>query len=562
MHIYSYMEDKHSIFVLEGDRFMHRKMTEQEIISSFDQALKEGQIYLVYQPKYNHSTGRLIGAEALMRWQHPEFGEQLPDDFIPVMEDYGLIHRADLFAFEEICRFHNSCPNYMLPISFNISRHDLFGHDYVSEIEAIRRKYDVPVQYFRAEITESSAIGGFDLVSNAVKQFHEKGYLVEMDDFGSGYSSLSILKNLPVDFLKLDLRFLAGEGLGGRGGVIVNAVVQMAKWLNTPTLAEGVETIEQADFLKSIGCNYVQGYLYSKPMSKEDFMMMLLAHDIEPTKPSLLLIKAMEAERFWDPDSLETLIFNNYVGAAAIFSYERGDVDMLRINSKYVKESGMNLTEQDILSADFWESFSPENREIYEKTIRKAIQTGMEETCETWRTYRSKCCGVERVCLRSGLRVIGRGGDQAIIYAIVQNITEEKRSYQELAENEKRFQAAFEQANMYAWEYNIDTHEMRPCFRCMRDLGLPPVVKNYPEPVIESGLFPPDYADMYREWHRKLEDGVGELEAIIPLTVGRIPFHVRYTTEFDETGHPLKAYGSATLVVDSDKQDQSGKTGR
>ena len=297
-------------------------------------------------------------------------------------------------------------------------------------------------------------------------------------------------------------------------------------------------------------------------MSKEDFMMMLLAHDIEPTKPSLLLIKAMEAERFWDPDSLETLIFNNYVGAAAIFSYERGDVDMLRINSKYVKESGMNLTEQDILSADFWESFSPENREIYEKTIRKAIQTGMEETCETWRTYRSKCCGVERVCLRSGLRVIGRGGDQAIIYAIVQNITEEKRSYQELAENEKRFQAAFEQANMYAWEYNIDTHEMRPCFRCMRDLGLPPVVKNYPEPVIESGLFPPDYADMYREWHRKLEDGVGELEAIIPLTVGRIPFHVRYTTEFDETGHPLKAYGSATLVVDSDKQDQSGKTGR
>ena len=537
-------------------------MTEQEIISSFDQAIKEGQIYVEYQPKYNHSTGRLIGAEALMRWNHPEFGEQVPNDFIPVLEQYGLIHRADLYVFEEICRFHNSCPNYMLPISFNISRHDLFGHDYVSEIEAIRRKYDVPVQYFRAEITESSAIGGFDLVSNAVKQFHEKGYLVEMDDFGSGYSSLSILKNLPVDFLKLDLRFLAGEGLGGRGGVIVNAVVQMAKWLNTPTLAEGVETIEQADFLKSIGCNYVQGYLYSKPMSKEDFMMMLLAHDIEPTKPSLLLIKAMEAERFWDPDSLETLIFNNYVGAAAIFSYERGDVDMLRINSKYVKESGMNLTEQDILSADFWESFSPENREIYEKTIRKAIQTGMEETCETWRTYRSKCCGVERVCLRSGLRVIGRGGDQAIIYAIVQNITEEKRSYQELAENEKRFQAAFEQANMYAWEYNIDTHEMRPCFRCMRDLGLPPVVKNYPEPVIESGLFPPDYADMYREWHRKLEDGVGELEAIIPLTVGRIPFHVRYTTEFDETGHPLKAYGSATLVVDSDKQDQSGKTGR
>ena len=217
----------------------------------------------------------------------------------------------------------------------------------------------------------------------------------------------------------------------------------------------------------------------------------------------------------------------------------------------------MNQTEQDILSSDIWEPFSPENREIYEKTIHKAVQTGMEETCETWRTYQSKCCGVERVCLRSGLRVIGRGGDQSIIYAIVQNITEEKKNLQEMRDNDKRFRAAFEQANMYAWEYNIDTHEMRPCFRCMRDLGLPPVVKNYPEPVIENGLFPPDYADMYREWHRKLEDGVGELEAIIPLTVGRVPFHVRYTTEFDETGHPLKAYGSATLVVDSDKEDSA-----
>ncbi len=103
---------------------------------------------------------------------------------------------------------------------------------------------------------------------------------------------------------------------------------------------------------------------------------------------------------------------------------------------------------------------------------------------------------------------------------------------------------------MYAWEYTIGTKQMRPCFRCMRDLGLPPLVENYPEPAIAAGIFPQDYADMYRDWHRQLEDGVGELEAIIPLTVGRVPFHVRYTTEFDENGKPLKAYGSATLVVD------------
>ena len=143
---------------------MKRKLTEDEIIRSFDRAMAEGWIYVVYQPKYNHSTGRLIGAEALMRWRDPECGEQAPDDFVPVMEKHGLIHRADLFVFEQICRFHSDCPSYMLPISFNVSRHDLYGRDYVNEVEAIRRRYEVPVEFFRAEITETSAIGGFGLI--------------------------------------------------------------------------------------------------------------------------------------------------------------------------------------------------------------------------------------------------------------------------------------------------------------------------------------------------------------------------------------------------------------
>ena len=531
---------------------MQRKMTEEEIIGSFDQAIEEGQIYMKYQPLYNHSTGRMIAAEGLMRWNHPEFGEQMPGDFIPIMEKHGLIHRADLYAFEEICKFQASCPHFMIPISFNVSRHDLFGHDFVRELEKIRTKYGVPTQFLRVEITESSAIGGFDLISNTLEQFHKAGYQVEMDDFGSGYSSLSVLKNLPVDILKLDLRFLAGEGLGGRGGIIVNAVVEMAKWMGTPTVAEGVETIEQADFLKSIGCNYIQGYLYSRPMNKEDLMLLLMDMEFEPVKPSMLL-KAINAERFWDPDSLETLIFNSYVGAAAVFCYENGDVNVLRVNTKYVSEIGMNQTEQEILSAPAWESFPPESREIYEQMIHRAIQNGTEESCETWRTFNSKICGKTDICVRSNIRVIGKSGDQAIIYAIIQNVTEEKRSYQALEESERIFRHAGEHAGVYAWEYNIDTHEMHPCFRCMRDLGLPPVLKNYPEPVIESGLFPPEVADMYRDWHRKLEDGVGELEAVIPLTADRIPFRVRYTTEYDENGHPLKAYGSATPVENPGK---------
>ena len=212
----------------------------------------------------------------------------------------------------------------------------------------------------------------------------------------------------------------------------------------------------------------------------------------------------------------------------------------------------MNQTEADILSTDPWAYYVEGDKQKYIDTLERAIKSRDEESCETWRTIYSDCCGEDRICVKSFVRMIGKTEDQYIFYAMVQNITKEKKMYEDLYESERRFRFASEQVNVYAWEYDISTKEMRPCFRCMRDLGLPPLVKNYPEPAIEVGIFPPDYADMYRDWHKQLEEGVGTLEGIIPLTVGRVPFHVRYTTEFDENGKPLKAYGSAALVVDGE----------
>ena len=157
----------------------------------------------------------------------------------------------------------------------------------------------------------------------------------------------------------------------------------------------------------------------------------------------------------------------------------------------------------------------------------------------------------DKICISTDMRVIGRADEEFLLYAMIQNITAEKRKYDEIFQNDQKLMKAADHANVYAWEYIIATKEMRPCFRCMRDLGLPPIVENYPEPVIESGLFPADYADLYRSWMKQIDEGLDHIEGIIPLTVGRVPFHVRYTTEFDENGKPLKAYGSATLVVDN-----------
>ena len=531
---------------------MAERMTQEEYIDGFPAALERGDILPYFQPQYNHATGRITGAEALMRCEDPDKGMQMPLDFIPALEEAGLIVEADLFLFERICLFQRSRLDRgasTVPISFNISRIDIADSGFIDRLEEIRINHDVPVKLLKAEITEMAAMGGQELVADAIDRLHGLGFSVEMDDFGAGYSSLNILKDLEFDVIKLDMEFLKGD-LNGRGGTILQALVQMAKWLGTPTIAEGVETVEQADYMKSIGCTHIQGYLYSKPVPEDVFDGMLARDGLEPTLPAMTLIESMHAKRFWDPDSLETLIFSSYVGAAAIFAYEHGIADILRVNSKYIQELGMNLSEQEVVHADPWEMFDEENKAKYIRTVEKAISSGEEQICETWRKVSSNCCGDDEICIRSTLRAIGRANDQAIIYVMIQNITAEKRRFADLDASERKFRNAAEHANVYAWEYTIGTREMRPCFRCMRDLGLPPLVRNYPEPVIKSGIFPEDYADMYRDWHRQLAEGVEHLEAIIPLTVGRVPFHVRYTLERDELGRPLKAYGSATLVVD------------
>lgn len=522
-----------------------------DVVKEAERALREKEFVAYYQPQFNHSNGLIVGAEALVRWQHPEEGLLGPGRFIPEFEKCDLITKLDLYIFERACEELKRLADLkypIVPISTNISRRDVSIPDFALQLEAIRKKYDVPVNLIRIEITESAAMDGLENVQTFIRQLHEFGYVVEMDDFGTGYSSLNILKDINFDIIKLDMKFVSGN-IGGRGGTIISSIVRMAKWLSMPVIAEGIETVEQADYMLSIGCDYIQGFLYSRPIPTEAYEKLFAGTTVGAVVPHMHLIATMDAEKFWNPESLETLIFSNYVGGAAIFSYKNGAVEMQRVNQKYLKELGMNLSAKDIIELNVWDTFDENNKAIYEQMLNKAIQTEDEQECETWRTIVSGCCGEEHLCIRSTIRMIGKSEDEFLFYEMIRNVTSEKQRVNSILDSEKRFKAASEQVNIYYWEYTVATKEMRPCFRCMRDLGLPALVTNYPEPAIEMGIFPPDYADMYRDWHKQIAQGVKSLEAIIPLTVGRVPFHVRYTTEFDEHGRPVKAYGSAALVV-------------
>lgn len=524
---------------------------EQEIVGMMTSALNDKQFVIYYQPQFSHSTGMLLGAEALVRWRHPEKGIISPGVFIPIFEKNGFITKLDMYVFEQVCAFIRKCLDddiYAVPISTNFSRHDIYMPDFVEQLENIRSKYDVPVKYLRVEITESAVMASSTTVNQVVDKLHQYGYVVEMDDFGSGYSSLNVLKDIELDVIKLDMMFLSEQSNTNKGGTILSSIVRMAKWLSMPVIAEGVETIKQADFLRSIGCDYIQGYLYSKPIPVDEFIVMLKGSTIGEVVPQMRLIDTLNSSNFWDPMSQETLIFSNYVGAAAIFDYHNGRVELLRVNQKYLREIGMSLSERELMEMDLLAALEEGSRLLYEGVLERAISTMEEQECEVWYNLKTPCCEPKRICISANVRLIGKSDDSCLFYATIRNVTDERNILDQYETVDKKFRLTSEQVNIYTWEYDVATRDMRPCFRCIRDLGLPPLVRNYPEPSIEMGIFPPDYADMVRDWHRQIEAGVVEIEAVIPLTKDRIPFRIRYTTEFDKAGNPVKAYGSATLV--------------
>ncbi|MCR5733765.1 MAG: response regulator [Lachnospiraceae bacterium] len=248
----------------------------------------------------------------------------------------------------------------------------------------------------------------------------------------------------------------------------------------------------------------------------------------------------------------KSIIQNRFSEAAAIIMYSGDDLKLIDINDRFIPEMWMNVSKEDFLKQDYKKSFDDDNRFIFKRALDKCADTGEEQEAETWRLLFSDCCGYDRVCLKSRLILLEKTPDGAVIFEGIRNITGEKNTQEELTDVESRYVRASEQINIYNWEYIIATKEMRPCYRCMRDLGVPAVVENYPEPVFDIGIFPQDYYDMYHDLMRQVDEGIPEIEADIPLTSGRIPFRIKYTTEYDENGKPVKAFGSATLISETE----------
>lgn len=256
--------------------FLKDKFVENQLlIADLKRGIEEKQFEVWYQPQINHlKKGTIVGAEALVRWRHPERGMIYPGDFIPICENNGFIYDLDLYIWETVCQDLKEWlgrGDEPIPISVNVSRHDLMHQDFIVRITEMISKYNTPLDLLHLEITESAFVDTKGAMSNVVKELIDLGFFIAIDDFGSGYSSLSMLRDIHAQMIKLDLRFFETEENDIRSECIIESIARMAKMLGMAVLAEGVENENQADFLTSIGCNYIQGYLYSKPLNKTDF---------------------------------------------------------------------------------------------------------------------------------------------------------------------------------------------------------------------------------------------------------------------------------------------------
>lgn len=261
-----------------GSKLRDRILLEQEMLSDLKVAFVADQFRIFLQPQVDYSTGRMVGAEALVRWIHPQKGMIFPYLFIPLLERNGMIAELDRMVWEMACKqlmLWNQSGREKWSIAVNISAIDFFYIDLLETFEGLIRKYDISPERLRLEITESAFSKDTAHQVEVIEKLHEMGFLVELDDFGNGYSSLNLLKTIPLDAIKLDMKYLAQEDKYQRGKAIFRSVVDMAHNIGIPIIAEGVESKEQAEELAEMSCKIIQGYFYSKPVPVTEFEMLV-----------------------------------------------------------------------------------------------------------------------------------------------------------------------------------------------------------------------------------------------------------------------------------------------
>ena len=348
------------------------------LLAAIEEGLEKGEFTFFAQPQCNIATGQIVGAEALVRWQKPDGEVLLPGGFIPVLEKNKMIDQLDRYVWEKVCQWLKGWIDQgysPVPISINVSRIDIYAMDVPKYIFSLLGKYQIPEHLIKIEITESAYTENNNRISHAVNTFRNRGLVVMMDDFGCGYSSLNMLKNIPVDVLKLDMRFLQfKEEERQKSANILESIVNMAGLLHLPIVVEGVENESQEKFVQKLGCRYIQGFYYYKPLPIKKFEELLRdKRQIDTQGLVYKQVEPMHIREFIDTNFVSDSMLNNVLGPVVFFEVLGGDIKITRVNEQYFRMLGEQHFEEDI-QKEFLKRIPEEERCVFHRMIEKAFE--------------------------------------------------------------------------------------------------------------------------------------------------------------------------------------------
>ncbi len=355
---------------------------EMSILTEVQKGIEEREFVLYMQPQVHVSTGKITGAETLVRWKSKEKGMISPGVFIPVLEKNGFITNLDIYIWEEVCAWQRSRLDRnlpLLPVSVNVSRVDAYAIDLVKCFKDLTEKYNIPRSCIKIEITESTYAEDNTKIGKIAEDLRSNGFAIYLDDFGSGYSSLNMLKNVYVDALKIDMQFLdMNETNARKGESIMESVINMTRILRIPIIVEGAETERQINSLTSMGCRYVQGFYYYKPMPLEEFEELLENNEVDYGDLQMKKVEQVHVRELMDDSLYSDTMINNILGAVAFVDYHDGIVDVTSVNEMFYKVLQLESEEFDNFKTHINET--DEHRSLFKEMFRLAYENPVAGT--------------------------------------------------------------------------------------------------------------------------------------------------------------------------------------
>ena len=470
---------------------------EHHILKEMRKALFSREFTFDLQPKCNMINGKIIGAEALVRWKKADGTVIMPSEFIPVLEKNGFITNLDKYIWEEVCHFQRGLIDRGIrpvPISINVSAVDIHSIRVSRYIGNLMRSYRLDPKLIEVEITESTYAAKMEEVNFVVQSLRNRGMHVSMDDFGSGYSSLNMLNDVNIDVLKLDMKFLnINKKEFGRGVGILEAVINMARMMGIKVIVEGVENMEQVDFLIRMGCEYAQGYFYYKPVTMDEFEELLIKERTRFDFNGIQIKgnKQIHIRELMNENLFSETIVNNILGAVAFVEVYDDTVEIIRTNDIY-ERSIMSGDKSDALRHKFpMQNIHPEDRANLLDIFKRAAESPMEGASGEIRYIRNNG---KMVCFRIRAFYLRENNGRRMFYGSVTDISKEKQQELNLSIAQKQLESALRlsKINCFDWDLEKDTWTLINNYSTEGMMKISPI-------FLEKYLVVENYSKVYKE---------------------------------------------------------------